>query len=75
MRAVTVAIFGAIWARLGLAAACMRGGGGLDETRTRGPFWDSAGNAPFRDFVREVHAWLNVASASVTPPRRSRGLG
>eukprot|EP00959_Pyramimonas_sp_CCMP1952_P110994 2322001-Pyramimonas_sp.AAC.1 len=53
--------------------------GGLDETRTRGPFWDPAGNAPFRGFVREVHARLNVARGSMTPPRQAaalqRGLG
>eukprot|EP00959_Pyramimonas_sp_CCMP1952_P114920 2402761-Pyramimonas_sp.AAC.1 len=37
-RYVKVAIFGIIRACVGLAVACMRGGGGLEETRTRGPF-------------------------------------
>eukprot|EP00959_Pyramimonas_sp_CCMP1952_P047426 989730-Pyramimonas_sp.AAC.1 len=42
-------------------------------------FWDPAGNAPCGDFVREVDAWLNVASGSTAPPQQAaalqRGLG
>eukprot|EP00959_Pyramimonas_sp_CCMP1952_P332483 6962187-Pyramimonas_sp.AAC.1 len=70
MHYVKVAMFGTIWACLGLAVAFMRGGG-LDETHTRGLFWDPAGSAPFRDFVRKVHAWLKVASGSITPPQQA----
>eukprot|EP00959_Pyramimonas_sp_CCMP1952_P139211 2913923-Pyramimonas_sp.AAC.2 len=71
-----VAIFGMIWACLGFTVACMRGGG-PDETRTRGPVWGPAGNAPFRPFVHEVHAWLNIASGSMIPLQQAlqRGLG
>eukprot|EP00959_Pyramimonas_sp_CCMP1952_P444018 9296023-Pyramimonas_sp.AAC.1 len=39
-----------------------------------GAVWDPAGNAPFRDFVREVHAWLNVASGSMTTPQQAAAL-
>eukprot|EP00959_Pyramimonas_sp_CCMP1952_P210583 4406707-Pyramimonas_sp.AAC.1 len=39
-------------------------GGGLDEIR----------NVRFRDFVRKVHAWLNVASASRIPPQQAAAL-
>eukprot|EP00959_Pyramimonas_sp_CCMP1952_P233017 4869929-Pyramimonas_sp.AAC.1 len=37
-------------------------------------FWDPAGNVPFSDFVREVHAWLNVARRSMTPPQQAAAL-
>eukprot|EP00959_Pyramimonas_sp_CCMP1952_P441422 9241001-Pyramimonas_sp.AAC.1 len=64
---VKVAIFGTMWVCLGLAVAYMRGG--LGETRTRGPFWDPAGNAPFRDFVREVHGLTSRAEVRLHPSR------
>ena len=52
---------------------------GMDDTRTTGPYWDPAGNVPFREFVREVHAWVNVTTGFMTPPQQAaalqRGLG
>eukprot|EP00959_Pyramimonas_sp_CCMP1952_P241262 5042331-Pyramimonas_sp.AAC.1 len=72
-RCVKVAIFGTIWACFGIAVTYMRRGP-LDETRTRGPFRDPAGSAPFRDFGCEVHAWLNVASGSMVPPQQAAAL-
>eukprot|EP00959_Pyramimonas_sp_CCMP1952_P466805 9490566-Pyramimonas_sp.AAC.1 len=54
----------------------MRGG---DDTRTTGPHWDPAGQVPFREFVREVHAWINVTTGNVAPSQQAaalqRGLG
>eukprot|EP00959_Pyramimonas_sp_CCMP1952_P351892 7372931-Pyramimonas_sp.AAC.1 len=40
----------------------------------RDSFSDPAGSAPFRDFVRAVHAWPNVASGSMTPPPQVAAL-
>jgi len=52
---------------------------GMDDNRTRGSHWDPAGQVPFREFVREVHSWLNVTSGTMTPPQQGaalqRGLG
>eukprot|EP00959_Pyramimonas_sp_CCMP1952_P189180 3957155-Pyramimonas_sp.AAC.1 len=54
----------------------MRGG---DDTRTASPHWDPAGQVPFREFVREVHAWINVATGTMMPSQQAaalqRGLG
>eukprot|EP00959_Pyramimonas_sp_CCMP1952_P303210 6344629-Pyramimonas_sp.AAC.1 len=53
----------------------MRGG---DDTRTTGPHWDPAGQVPFREVVREVHAWTNVTTGNMTPSQQAaaqRGLG
>eukprot|EP00959_Pyramimonas_sp_CCMP1952_P186814 3906528-Pyramimonas_sp.AAC.1 len=54
----------------------MRGG---DDTRTTGPHWDPAGQVPFREFVREVRAWINVTTGNMTPSQQvaalQRGLG
>eukprot|EP00959_Pyramimonas_sp_CCMP1952_P008371 175030-Pyramimonas_sp.AAC.1 len=37
------------------------------------------GHAPFREFVREVHAWINVPTGNMTPSQQAaalqRGLG
>ena len=52
---------------------------GMGDTRTTGPYCDPAGNVSFREFVREVHAWINVISGTMTPPQQAaalqRGLG
>ena len=44
-----------------------------------GPYWDPSGTTPFREFVREVHAWLTVTAGRLTPPQQAaalqRGLG
>eukprot|EP00959_Pyramimonas_sp_CCMP1952_P201164 4207021-Pyramimonas_sp.AAC.1 len=54
----------------------MRGG---NDTRTTGSHWDLAGQVPFREFVREVRAWINVAAGNITPSQQAaalqRGLG
>ena len=69
--------FGIIWVCLGCSVGRMRHG--MDDARTTGPYWDPAGNAPFREFVREVHAWLNATSGTMTAPQQAaalqRGLG
>ena len=36
-----------------------------------GPPWDPAGNVPFRTWVREVQAWLNVTSARLQPSQQA----
>ncbi len=33
---------------------------------TEGPSWDPAGQVPFRTWINEVHAWLNVTSSRLT---------
>eukprot|EP00959_Pyramimonas_sp_CCMP1952_P347762 7284672-Pyramimonas_sp.AAC.1 len=54
----------------------MRGG---DDARTTNPHWDPGGQEPFREFVREVHAWMNVTTGNMTPSHQAavlqRGLG
>eukprot|EP00959_Pyramimonas_sp_CCMP1952_P199231 4167411-Pyramimonas_sp.AAC.1 len=39
-------------------------------TRTTRTHWDPAGNAPFREFVRDVHAWIIVTTGVMTFPNR-----
>eukprot|EP00959_Pyramimonas_sp_CCMP1952_P050325 1051718-Pyramimonas_sp.AAC.1 len=46
----------------------------MDDTRTTGPSWDPAGTMPFREYVREVHAWINVTSGNMTPPQQPAAL-
>eukprot|EP00959_Pyramimonas_sp_CCMP1952_P268256 5609089-Pyramimonas_sp.AAC.1 len=54
----------------------MRGGG---DARTTGPHWGPAGQVQFREFVREVHAWINATTGNMTPSQQAavlqRGLG
>ena len=52
---IKITIFGILWVALGCVLGYMQRGS--DDTRTTGPHWDPAGNVPFRDYVREVHAW------------------
>ena len=52
---------------------CMRRANN-DDSLTVGPTWDPAGNVPFREYVREVHAWLNVTSGRLTPPQQAAAL-
>ena len=40
----------------------------------RGPFWDPAGQVPFRTWVREVHSWLNVTSGRCTSQQQAAAL-
>ena len=73
---IKITIFGILWVALGCVVGYMRG---ADDTRTTGPFWDPSGNVPFRDYVREVHAWVNVTTGTMTPSQQAaclqRGLG
>ena len=39
-----------------------------------GPAWDPAGNTPFRTWVREVQAWLNVTSSRLNPSQQAAAL-
>ena len=52
---------------------------GADDARTAGPHWGPAGNTPFRECVRAVHAWVNVTTGTMTPSQQAaalqRGLG
>ena len=45
---------------------------------TEGPSWDPSGSIPFRTWVQEVHAWLNVTSSRLSPTAQAaciqRGL-
>eukprot|EP00959_Pyramimonas_sp_CCMP1952_P460983 9480783-Pyramimonas_sp.AAC.1 len=56
--------FGLTWVAIGCAVEHLRGG---DDARTFGPHWDPAGQVPFREFVHEVHAWINVTTGYMTP--------
>eukprot|EP00959_Pyramimonas_sp_CCMP1952_P049799 1040723-Pyramimonas_sp.AAC.1 len=49
----------------------MRGG---DDARTTGLHWGPAGQVLFREFVRDVHAWINLAPSQQTAALQ-RGLG
>eukprot|EP00959_Pyramimonas_sp_CCMP1952_P038576 807375-Pyramimonas_sp.AAC.1 len=49
----------------------MRGG---DDTRTTGPHCDPPGQVPFREFVREVRVWINVATGNLTPSQQAAAL-
>ena len=40
----------------------------------QGPHWDPAGNVPFRTWVREVQAWLNVTSSRMQPSQQVAAL-
>ena len=65
---INVTIFGILWVSLGCLIGHMQRG--ADDTRTTGPHWDPAGNTPFREYVREVHAWDNVTTGAMTPHNR-----
>eukprot|EP00959_Pyramimonas_sp_CCMP1952_P002235 46333-Pyramimonas_sp.AAC.1 len=47
---------------------------GGDDARTTGPYWDPAGDAPFCEFVREVHAWINVTAGTMAPSQQAAAL-
>eukprot|EP00959_Pyramimonas_sp_CCMP1952_P346182 7250822-Pyramimonas_sp.AAC.1 len=47
---------------------------GRDDARTTGPHWDPAGQVPFREFVREAHARINVATGNMTPSQQAAAL-
>eukprot|EP00959_Pyramimonas_sp_CCMP1952_P013431 283196-Pyramimonas_sp.AAC.1 len=66
-----VTIFGPTWVAIGFAVGHMRGG---DDTRTTGPHWDPAGQVPCREFVIEVHAWINVTTGNMTPSQQAAAL-
>ena len=38
------------------------------------PTWDPAGTVPFRTWVREVQAWLNVTSQRSLPPQQAAAI-
>eukprot|EP00959_Pyramimonas_sp_CCMP1952_P397918 8337511-Pyramimonas_sp.AAC.1 len=74
---IGIAIFGLLWVAIGCVVGHMQRVG--DGTRTIGPHWDPASNIPFREFVREVRDWINVATGTTTPSQQAaalqRGLG
>ena len=39
-----------------------------------GPPWDPAGTVPFRTWVREVQAWLNVTSSRLQPSQQAAAI-
>ena len=39
-----------------------------------GPHWDPAGSVPFRTWIREVQAWLNVTSARMQPSQQAAAI-
>ena len=63
---------GRTWVRSGIHAGCGRY---AHHWTLLGP----SGNVPFRDYVREVHAWVNVTTGTMTPSQQAaclqRGLG
>ena len=71
-------VFAILCGATGMIVGCMHRGDAVDGT-TRGPFWDPAGSVPFREYVYEVNAWLNVTSPRMTPQAQAaamqRGLG
>eukprot|EP00959_Pyramimonas_sp_CCMP1952_P346709 7261702-Pyramimonas_sp.AAC.1 len=71
-----IIIFGIMRVAIGRAAGHMRGG---DDTETTGPHWGPAGLVPVREFVQQVHAWINVTTGTMTPSEQAatlqRGLG
>eukprot|EP00959_Pyramimonas_sp_CCMP1952_P166621 3482487-Pyramimonas_sp.AAC.1 len=64
---IGITTFGLQCVAIGCVVGHMQRGG--DDARTASPHWDPAGNAPFREFTREVHAWINVATGTMTPPQ------
>ena len=53
----------------------MFGGGGTSQgSITNGPGWDPAGNVSYRNWMREVVAWLNLTSARLTPTAQAAAL-
>ena len=44
------------------------------QNNQNGPPWDPAGNIPFRDWMREVGAWLNVTSARLSPTAQAAAI-
>ena len=49
-------IFAIIWCALGAAIGHMRRSDGGNDGTTHGPYWDPAGNVPFREYVYEINA-------------------
>ena len=43
-------------------------------TAVHGPSWDPAGHGPFREWIREVQAWLNATSTRLTPTAQAAAL-
>ena len=41
---------------------------------TTGPSWDPNGTTPFRIWIREVQAWLNVTSSRLSPSQQAAAL-
>lgn len=60
-----------IWCALGTAVSHMMRHG---DPAAQFPFWGPVGNVPYRSWVREVCAWLNVISGRVTPQQQAWAL-
>ncbi|MCP4469064.1 MAG: hypothetical protein GY813_20255, partial [Halieaceae bacterium] len=79
LHSLGLVIFAIIWFALGAAVGHMRRGDNSTDGQTHGPYWDPQGNVPFREYVYEVNAWLNVTSGRMTPQAQAaaiqRGLG
>ena len=65
--------FGIVWLTLGTSIGYMHRQHG-DSGLMTGPHWDPAGTVPWREFEREVHAWLNVTAGRLTPPQQAAAL-
>ncbi len=57
-----------------IIAHMFSGGGGGNYTAVQGPPWNPANNIPFRTWVREVQAWLNVTSPRLAPSQQAAAL-
>ena len=49
-------------------------GPNVGGTTVHGPPWDPAGSVPFRTWIREVQAWLNVTSTRLTPTAQAAAI-
>eukprot|EP00975_Prorocentrum_lima_P048430 10128829-Prorocentrum_lima.AAC.1 len=46
----------------------------MTGTHLQCPSWDPAGTTPFRTWLREVQAWLNVTSARLMPNQQAAAI-
>ena len=58
------------WITIMFLVVCHMMGGNT----TTGPPWDPAGNVPFRTWIREIQAWLNVTSTRLQPSQQAAAI-
>ena len=56
---------------MAMSLLCQMQGHGTIMT---GPSWDPAGNVPFRTWIRELEAWLNVTSTRLSPSQQAAAI-